>query len=252
METHHRYLRQGTELARTDITTPCIAGSPAAVAGNGTAYVAATGSGSPRSLDEVVLVPGLSERPLARRGRRAEDLASGSGRGPLRRVAARRRPAPPVQEPADRAHGVAWLEERAVGIRAIGMREAEAGAVALWTAPRIILALGQLAAIVGRTPTIGDLESRPRAQWPSPSRVRVVFGSWGAALAAAGLRPKSADHSPRRVWSDEEILQAIQDAAAAGDPGPGPFKEGRRRPDLGTITARFGSWSTAESLALGI
>jgi hypothetical protein len=66
-----------------------------------------------------------------------------------------------------------------------------------------------------------------------------------------GLGPQAAQRAPRHVWSDEEILQAIQDAAAAGDSGPKPFKEGRRSPSLMTITTRFGSWAAAEALALG-
>lgn len=193
-----------------------------------------------------------SAKPLLRRGQRAADLRLRPASGPARRVLVRRQ----VTSKAERL-GAEWedlvakMQKRALAIRGLTSRKAEHDPIAFWTAPRIIAALGQLTVTLGHTPTIGDLESRPRAMWPSPARVRTVFGSWQAALAAAGLRPQVADHAPRRVWSDEEILQAIQDAAAAGDPGEEPFREGRRRPRLGVIAVRFGTWSVAESLAMG-
>ncbi len=56
-------------------------------------------------------------------------------------------------------------------------------------------------------PSIGDLASRSRAKWPSPARVRIVFGSWNAALAAAGLPLNVIDRAPTRAWSDDEILR---------------------------------------------
>ncbi len=191
--------------------------------------------------------------PFGRRGQRGDDRTSPSGPHQLRRVFPRRQSGSPAgPDRVEWARPVARPLEPVRGIRAVGGRDGHDGSVAMWTAPRIIAALGQLAVTVGHTPTIADLVSLPRAMWPSPSRVRTVFGTWNAALAAAGLRPKTAGHSPRRVWSDEEMLQAIQDAAAAGDPGQGPFQEGRRRPWLAAITSRFGSWPVAESLALGM
>lgn len=150
------------------------------------------------------------------------------------------------RESAERECVAAGLGERAEWMGDLGQRRRRP----IWTASRIIAALRDLAGILGHTPTMAELESRPRNRWPSPARVRMVFGTWNAALAAADL-PLNATRPRPRLWSDEEMLQAIRDAAAAGDRGQKPFREGRRRPWLATITTRFGSWSAAESLALG-
>lgn len=194
-----------------------------------------------------------SDKPLLRRGQRAAGLQARPASDGMRRVLVRRQGALTAERVAAEWESlVTRLEERALAVRGLRAHAGDSAPGPTWTAPRIVAALGQLTVLVGHTPTIRDLESRPRATWPSPSRVRIVFGSWKAALVAAGLRPQSTGHSPRRVWSDEEILQAIQDAAAGGDPGEAPFREGRRRPRLEAIAARFGSWSAAESLALPV
>ena len=203
--------------------------------------------------NERVFMAQRSDKPLLRRGQRAAGLQARPASDGMRRVLVRRQGASTAERVAAEWESlVTRLEERALAVRGLRAHAGDSTPGPTWTAPRIVAALGELTVLVGHTPTIGDLEGRPRATWPSPSRVRIVFGSWKAALVAAGLRPQSTGHSPRRVWSDEEILQAIQDAAAGGDPGEVPFREGRRRPRLEAIAARFGSWSAAESLALPV
>lgn len=198
---------------------------------------------------------GVSRRrdePYARRGQRAQRVQAGMGpywyraRGVPKSTGGRQGRQAPERESAERDRLAAGLGERAEWMRDRG----QGGRRPKWTASGVIAALRDLAGILGHTPTMAELEGRPRTRWPSPARVRMVFGTWNAALAAADL-PLNATRPRPRIWSDEEILQAIRDAAAAGDRGQKPFREGRRRPWLATITIRFGSWSAAESLALG-
>lgn len=197
------------------------------------------------------------DEPFVRRGQRAEALQRRTEPyeyqvREVRHAIGLRRPKPSAaRELAERDRLAAVLKERAERMGGLGDFDAGARRGTIWTASRITTALSDLARMLGHTPTIAELGSRPRSRWPSPSRVRIVFGSWNAALAAAGLTLNATDRAPRRLWSDEDILQAIRDAAAAGDQGQRPFREGWRRPWLATITIRFGSWSVAESLALG-
>jgi len=76
-------------------------------------------------------------------------------------------------------------------------------------------------------------------QWPSADSVRNRFGSFGAAIAAAGLHPRPDGVDVR--WSDGAIVDALRDVAyeQAVDRGPGggarvealfEFGFGHRRP----------------------
>jgi transposase len=56
----------------------------------------------------------------------------------------------------------------------------------------------------GRPPTQADWTSHPDPRWPSYVTVTTHFGSWRAALEAAGLQPN------RRQWTHEEIVEALQ------------------------------------------
>lgn len=195
------------------------------------------------------------DEPFVRHGQRATEVENGDPyryqvRG-LKRPPRHRSKSSAGLEAAERARLRVGLEERATRLRSVGGGSGRGGPVARWTPDRIIVVLRTLADTLGRPPTMADLQARPRSSWPSPSRVRIVFGSWNAALTAAGLPLNATGHPRRQVWSDEEILRAIRDASAADDPGQRPFREGRRRPWLATITIRFGSWSVAQSLALG-
>lgn len=157
----------------------------------------------------------------------------------------------PEREIAERTRLAAQVQKRAQRIRAVAGDAPDRDATALWTGEDILNALPRLARILGHTPSITELQACSRKQWPSPACVRVAFGSWNAALAAAGLPLNRIDARARQRWSDEAILGAIREAAAAGDPGQKPFREGRRHPSVATIATRFGSWSVAESIALG-
>lgn len=71
------------------------------------------------------------------------------------------------------------------------------------------------------------------------------FGSWGAALAAAGLEP--AEHEQRRHWSRESILAALRELRTAPG-GLSPTSVRSAHPDLfaAAISPRyFGSWAAA-------
>lgn len=89
-----------------------------------------------------------------------------------------------------------------------------------------------------------------RAQEPTASAGKYRYQSWNA-VAEVGLPVDATDRARHRAWSDEDILQAVREAAAARDGGQTPFGEGRRRPWLATIIIRCGSWWVAESLAIG-
>src|SRR4051794_26415796 len=57
----------------------------------------------------------------------------------------------------------------------------------------------------GRPPTQADWTAHPDARWPSYMTVTTHFGTWRAALEAAGFRAN------RRQWSHEEIVEALRD-----------------------------------------
>lgn len=198
-----------------------------------------------------------SDQPFGRGGQRG-DGASAPTATYRYRVRSRRRPSgfprgrPSAERDAtERKRLVARLKERSARLKGLGNASEAGRGGGQWTAARIVAVLRDLAESLGHTPTMAELGSRPRSRWPSPALVRTVFGSWNAALAAAALPLNATDRSRRPVWSDEDILRAIRDAGAAGEPGQGPFGDGRRQPWLATIVIRFGSWSVAESLALG-
>lgn len=197
------------------------------------------------------------DEPFMRRGRCGEVRRAPTGdyryrvRGGVGTSGLPRARPVPESEAAERQRLVKALDERVALMLVVGPRTVRSGRVAMWTAERITAALRDLGRSLGRTPTMADLQSRPRSRWPSPARVRIVFGSWNAAVAAADLPLNATGRARRRMWSDDEILQAIREAAVEGDHGQRPFREGRRRPWLATITVRFGSWSVAEALALG-
>jgi hypothetical protein len=67
-----------------------------------------------------------------------------------------------------------------------------AGLVAAWNRESIVLALRAWAAQNGRAPTSRDWQASERASArPTTQRVRREFGSWSAALAAAGVEPRT-------------------------------------------------------------
>jgi hypothetical protein len=99
----------------------------------------------------------------------------------------------------------------------------------------------------GRPPTQADWTAPGDPRWPSYVTVTTHFGTWRAALEAAGLRPN------RRLWSHEEIVEALRRWTREHGRPP------RQRdlvygasglPAPHTIRRRFGSYRAALDAAL--
>ena len=96
----------------------------------------------------------------------------------------------------------------------------------------------------GRNPSVREwheLDQRPSA----PPIIR-HFGSWNAALSAAGLIVTR----PRQRWSNDDIITAIRAFETAhGRPPHTPDFGGPAMPSFETVRLRFGSIATAIALA---
>jgi hypothetical protein len=82
--------------------------------------------------------------------------------------------------------------------------------------------------------------AREYPSWPSYMTVRTHFGTWPAAIAAAG-------YTPRRVrWSRETIVRALrQFAAESGAPPTQRQLNAATLPSPGTVRRHFGSYANA-------
>jgi hypothetical protein len=114
-------------------------------------------------------------------------------------------------------------------------REEVLDAIAAWTRER------------GRPPTQVDWPSANGARWPSYMTVTTHFGSWRAALEAAGLRAN------RRLWSNEEIVEALR--SYTREHGRPPRQRdlvygATGMPAPHTIRRHFGSYAAAVEAAL--
>jgi hypothetical protein len=115
------------------------------------------------------------------------------------------------------------------------------------------------------SPTVDEWR-RAGHDHPSVTTVRQVFGSWNAAVEAAGFRPRRPGESRRTApaavvrseptaavrWSHEAILAALQAWAQAW--GRSPSLEQWRRasaahPSAATVRRLFGSWNAAVEAA---
>jgi hypothetical protein len=122
-----------------------------------------------------------------------------------------------------------------------------------------------------RSPSAGELFAT--GAFPHASTVRAQFGTWSAAMQAAGLgaakrcyRVLAAPRTP--LWLEADIIAAIRDWAAVHDGEPPSYQQWspnmarrRARPDMaddfyqgtwphGSVVVReFGSWSAAISAA---
>ena len=109
------------------------------------------------------------------------------------------------------------------------------------TNQEIINALRRAGAERGRWWTTREWEADGRA--PSFSSIRVQFGTWRAAWAAAGYeirdRWKNRRFAPRGTWSPDAILAAMQEQANADGTVPTGSLWNRRhnRPSLLTFNA---------------
>jgi DNA-binding CsgD family transcriptional regulator len=114
---------------------------------------------------------------------------------------------------------------------------------------RVLDALTAWTRETGRPPTQADWPSLNGTRWPSYMTVTTHFGSWRAALEAAGLRPN------RRQWSREEIVEALR--VWTREHGRPPRQHelvygATGLPTPHTIRRRFGSYAAALEAALDI
>lgn len=126
----------------------------------------------------------------------------------------------------------------------------------LWTHERVVAAMRRWARRTGSAPTyaewsrpngIGGGLARPsyrRASRPSPHTVARLFGSWNAAVEAAGLEVRR----PASDVAKARIISAIR--RFADEHGRPPTcrewkRSERDHPSSTTVRDRFGSWSAA-------
>jgi DNA-binding CsgD family transcriptional regulator len=119
-----------------------------------------------------------------------------------------------------------------------------------WKHAEVIRALRAWARQEGAAPSSTDWTptadtarkwGREYPRWPSHVTVRTLFGTWNAALAAAGLRPR------RRRWGHNAIIAALREYTASHGHPPTPAELNRdvRLPAPGTVRAHFGSLQAA-------
>jgi hypothetical protein len=87
-------------------------------------------------------------------------------------------------------------------------------------------------------------------EWPSAATVRNHFGSFRAAVEAAGVQAPPA--RGKVLWSDEAIIEALRDLAyeCGRPPRPGDLEHGTGDlPSVDVVTLRFGSWAEAITAA---
>jgi hypothetical protein len=118
-----------------------------------------------------------------------------------------------------------------------------------WTGAEIVAALRAWIAETGAPPTTSEWDSgeraaakwqRERDRWPSAQLVRSRFGSWDAALRAAGYRGRWRGHTP-----DELIAALRREANRLGRP---PTQRewataSPHRPNASSVVRAFGSWA---------
>ena len=123
-----------------------------------------------------------------------------------------------------------------------------------WMRDDVLAALRRWHVRFGRAPASGEWgwTAGPRStwvaefpRWPSAANAQTHFGSWNAAIAAAGIAPRR-----RPTWTHDDIVAALQTWATnhGRPPGYADFRretDRSRWPDPKTVAARFGSWRAA-------
>ena len=123
----------------------------------------------------------------------------------------------------------------------------------VFTRAEVVAAMQLWATLDGRAPAMVDWRPADRGghprweedcpRFPPPSHVLRQFGSWNAALRAAGL-----DRPRPRAWSDQEIVEALR--SWAQEHGLVPLStEWDAAPHADVIAKRFGSWNAALNAA---
>jgi ribosomal protein L37E len=126
----------------------------------------------------------------------------------------------------------------------------EATHVALYTRDEILERLGDWHELEGYAPRCTDWAlggkgprnryEREYPHWPPASSA--AFGSWRAMLRVAGMPAHQ-----REAWTRQDVLDALNDAAArlGRTPTIAHAKGDRRLPTISTVSALFGSWNLA-------
>lgn len=120
-----------------------------------------------------------------------------------------------------------------------------------WTKERIIAAIHEHAEQNGGEPPAAFQWSRAMPHRPCASNVLYQFGSWNAAITAAGLRPRPKGRMPKR-WTEQQIIEAIQRWVDQHGQTPRCSdwrRNGHRRPCASSVVWTFGSWNAAIAAA---
>jgi hypothetical protein len=163
------------------------------------------------------------------------ELAEREGRVPLQSDIQPKRPGLPGYDAIAHRFGSFTEAQRAAGF---------APRARQFSAMEVLDALGRWAEQHGRPPTYEDWK-RAGEEHPSATTVAKLFGSWSAALLAAGL----ATPRPRR-WGRSEIIDALHTWAAEHGRAPrtsdwtGTDPSGRRPAHL-RVQREFGTWAQA-------
>jgi hypothetical protein len=168
-------------------------------------------------------------------------LAAELGRSPLVRDL-RNRPNLPAPSTYRERFG-SW----SAVLRAAGLKHCQSRGDLVYSDEYLLDALRALAAELGRSPTSNEMLARP--DLPASGTYAHRFGSWNAALEAAGLEPR---RRPR--FTDEELIAALRALAAELGRPPRSYEMQARRdlPSPGAYQRRFGSWNQAlEAAGLG-
>lgn len=128
--------------------------------------------------------------------------------------------------------------------REAGVSEVSPGwtAPGQWTAEEVIDAFRRFAAEHGRAPRTRDrVLAETDGRWPGHGVVIGIFGSWTAAVGAAGIHPH------RRQWDRESITEALVGFAETSGRAPttDDLGQGRGLPSGPTVYAHFGSFAAA-------
>ena len=118
-----------------------------------------------------------------------------------------------------------------------------------YTKNELIVLLQQMAAMLGRTPYMSEINNNP--QMPDSGTYRNHFGSYNKAVIAAGLMPNPWMNGGEALYSDEELLDLLRQKAENLDrtPTKREVDADLRMPSEGIYRYRFGSYARAIELA---
>lgn len=122
-----------------------------------------------------------------------------------------------------------------------------------WSREQIVTVLREETNRLGHVPRKHDWE-RSTTNHPNQQIVRMVFGTWNAAVAAATLPPNRPGPPPGVVgsWSREQIITALREETNRRGHVPrgrGWKRVDRHHPSLDTVRRVFGTWNAALAAA---